>query len=63
MGGSLCGFISGFTGLMKLGAEVERWRGDGGQLGIADCLEQLGCPRGLSKQGRWVGEGKLTCMV
>lgn len=23
----------------------------------------LGCPRGLSEQRRWMGEGKLTCML
>lgn len=23
----------------------------------------LACPSGLSEQGRWVGKGKLTCMV
>jgi hypothetical protein len=32
-------------------------------LGITDCSGQLGVPSGLTKQGRWLGEGKLTCMV
>jgi hypothetical protein len=36
---------------------------NGGPAGIAGCSGQLGMPRGLSKQGRWVGGGMLTCMV
>jgi hypothetical protein len=30
---------------------------------LADCSRQLGLPKGTSKQGRYVGEGKLTFMV
>jgi hypothetical protein len=28
--------------------------------GLAGCSEYLGMPRGLSKQGRWVGKGSLS---
>lgn len=47
------------TDPLKVGREVQE---NGGLSELTGCSEQLGIPRGLQGQERWVGEGKLSCM-